>query len=72
MSKVQTKVYGYAVVDKDGNPAPLNRKVYDSKAAASNSWTHAMKRWTPFGFERFKDTKFKDQNEYKIVGLVAE
>lgn len=66
------KVYGYAVVDKDGNLAPLGRSAFDSKGAASNSWTHAMKRWTPSGFERFKDTKFKDQDEYKIVGLVAE
>lgn len=66
-----SKVYGYAVVDSEGNLAPLGRKVYDSKNAASNSWTHAMKRWTPFGFERFKDTKFKDQNEYRIVELVA-
>lgn len=69
-----SKIYGYAVVDKDGNPAPLGRKVYDAKNAAAVGFSHWTKRiWhASQDYYHLKDKKLNEQNEFRIVGLVAE
>lgn len=76
MSKVPTKVYGYAVIDKDGNLAPLNRKVYDTPNAAANGFSQATKKYHFWGWKDYPEItpgmKLKDQSTFRVIGLVAE
>lgn len=72
-----SKVYGYAVVDKDGNLAPLNRKVYDTPNAAAGGFYQATKKF--HGYSTWKDypeitngVKLRDQSTFRVIGLVAE
>jgi hypothetical protein len=66
------RVYGYAVVDKDGAPAPLGRKVYDAKNAAAVGFNHWTRRIWHDGeeFYHLKDKKLSEQTEFRVVGLV--
>ncbi len=57
------RIYGYAVADKDGKPAPTKRNAYDTKNAAAVGFYHMQ----PYN----KRVKLKDQDEYRIVALVA-
>lgn len=68
------KVYGYSVVDKDGNLAPLGRRVYDAKNAAAVGFSHWTKRlWhAEQKYYHLKDKKLNEQTDFKLVGLVAE
>lgn len=69
-----SRVYGYAVVDKDGNPAPVMRNVYDTKNAAANGFHQWTKYLTPH-YSRdghLAGKKLSEQDEYRVVGLVAE
>lgn len=65
-------IYGYAVVDKDGNPAPTNRKVYDSRSAAGNGFYQWTKRMYGSSYQHLKGLKLAEQDEFLVVGLVAE
>lgn len=69
-----SKVYGYAVVDKDGVSAPLGRKVYDSKSAAAGGFYQWTKRIWHAGFDHYhlKDKKMSEQSEYRVISLVAQ
>jgi hypothetical protein len=63
-------IYGYAVVDKDGNPAPLNRKVYDARNAAAVGFNHWTRRMYGGDYEHLKGKKLSEQTEFRVVGLV--
>lgn len=69
-----SKVYGYAVVDSEGNLAPTNRKVYDSPNAAANGFYQWTKRIWHGGDANYhlKDKKIREQDVFKVIGLVAE
>lgn len=63
--------YGFAVVDKDGEPAPLNRRAYDSKSAASVGFSHWSARvWKDGPYGHLRGKKFNEQTEFEIVPLV--
>lgn len=67
-----SKVYGYAVVDKDGNPAPTNRKVYDARNAAAAGFNQWTKRMWGSDYQHLKGKKLSEQTEFHVIGLVAE
>lgn len=68
-----SKVYGYAVVDKDGNLAPLNRKVHDTPNAASAGFYQWTKReYGMYSHPHLKGLKLKEQDEFSVIGLVAQ
>lgn len=68
-----SKVYGYAVVDKDGNHAPLNRKVYDTKNAASAGFYQWTKReYGMYPHPHLKGKKLSEQDQFRVIGLVAQ
>lgn len=67
------KVYGYAVVDKDGNLAPLGRKVYDTPNAAAGGFYQWTKRnYYMNGYDNLRGKKLREQDEFRVIGLVAE
>lgn len=66
-----SRVYGYAVVDKDGNPAPVNRKVYDTRNAAGAGFYQWTKRGA-FSFPHLRGLKLSEQDQYRVIGLVAQ
>lgn len=67
-----SKVYGYAVVDSEGNLAPTNRKVYDSPNAAANGFYQWTKRMWYSDYDHLKGKKLREQDVFKVIGLVAE
>lgn len=68
-----SRVYGYAVVDKDGNPAPTNRRVYDTKnAAASGFYQWTKREYRMYSHPHLKGKKLSEQDVYRVIGLVAE
>ena len=67
-----SKVYGYAVVDSEGNLAPTNRKVYDSQNAAANGFYQWTKRMWYGEYDHLKGKKLREQDVFKVIGLVAE
>lgn len=67
-----SKVYGYAVVDSEGNHAPLNRKVYDTKNAASAGFYQWTKRqYAMYSHPHLKGKKLSEQDEFRVIGLVS-
>lgn len=68
-----SKVYGYAVVDIEGNLATTNRKVYDSSNAAANGFYQWTKRiwYESLPCYHLKGKKLREQDEYRVIGLVA-
>lgn len=66
-----SRVYGYAIVDKDGNPALVNRRVYDTRNAAAAGFYQWTKRGS-YGCEHLKGLKLSEQDEYRVIGLVAQ
>lgn len=67
-----SRVYGYAVVDKDGNPAPTKRKVYDSKNAAAVGFCNWARCTYNSEYQHLKGKKLREQTEFRVVGLVAQ
>lgn len=67
MSKI---IHGYAVVNKEGKRAPTKRAVYDTKNAAAAGFYQASK-YGAYGLERHEGKKLSEQDEYRVVALVA-
>lgn len=65
------QVLGYIIRNKETHElAPTNRRCYDAKAAAVVGFNHAMK-YALSNYHHLRGVKFKDQDEFEIVGLVA-
>lgn len=68
-----SRVYGYAVVDKDGNPAPTNRRVYDTKnAAASGFYQWTKREYGMYSHSHLKGLKLREQTEFRVIAVVAQ
>ena len=68
-----SRVYGYAIVDKDGNPAPVNRKVYDTRNAAGAGFYQWTKRLTHhYKSFHLAGKRIGEQDDYRVIGLVAQ
>lgn len=66
------QVYGYAVIDKDGKRALTKRAVYDTKNAAANGFNQYAKSAAYYGEPELAGKKLREQDKYRVVGLVAD